>query len=282
MKNVLLIGYGKFGKILYEKLRAHSNVVAICKTRSDDYRPFFTRDDIDLVVIATPTAAHAAIAKDFLTAGKDVFVEKPLSANPEEVKDVSALAARQNKKVYVDDVFLWRDEYRCLQEHANANDIISISFSFQKYGVFDDTILNAHVYHDLYMLADLLGKREIVNLKILATEDPLEKGRIDKLSFRFLYGDIPVEGHYDRTSQERRKEITLHLGSGKTIIWRDNAIIENEMADIFPPRDALGDMIKAVLEDRVDYQKNNTLALQASIILHHIANEMASQNKKLG
>lgn len=273
-KNILLIGYGRFGKMLYEKLRVHGNVVAICKTRSDDYQPFLTQDDIDLVVIATPTATHAAIAKDCLTAGKDVFVEKPLSADPAEVREIFALAEQKHKKVYVDDVFLWREEYRCLQEYANADNIASLIFSFQKYGTFDDTILNAHVYHDLYMLADLLGEREINNLEILSADEPLEKGRIDKLSFRFLYGGIPVEGHYDRTSQERHKEITLHLAGDKTISWRDNAIIENKIADMFPPHDALGDMINAVLSDRVDYEKNNALALQAPIILSKINNAL--------
>lgn len=274
-KNTLLIGYGRFGKILYEKLRALSNVVAICKTKTDDYRPFLTRDDINLVIIATPTITHVVIAKDALMAHKNVFVEKPLSADPKEVREISALAKQQNKKIYIDEVFLWREEYRRLREHANAETIASLIFSFQKYGTFDDTIFNAHAYHDFYILADLLGEREINNLEILSTNDPLEKGRIDQLSFRFSYGGIPVEGHYDRASRKRYKEITLELKIGKTITWRNNMIIENEMADVFPPHDALGNMIQAVVEDRVDYLKNNALALQASTILSEINNVLS-------
>lgn len=270
MKNVLLIGFGKFGKILHEKLRVRGNVVAICKTRTDDYRLFLSRNDINLVVIATPIATHVALAKDCLNAGKDIFIEKPLSADPKEMREVFALAARRNKKIYVDDVFLWREEYQRLKKCMQKDRVTSIRFAFQKYGAFDDTILNAHVYHDCYLLADLFGEHEITNLEILSAKDPLEKGRIDKLSFRFTYGSIPVEGHYNRTSQERHKEITIRLKGGKTVAWRDTAIIENEMAYIVPPHDALGNMINAVLSDRVDYVKNNALTLQATTLLHEI------------
>jgi predicted dehydrogenase len=270
MKRILLIGYGRFGKILYEKLRTYGTVAAICKTRADDYRPFLARDDIEIIAIATPTATHASIAKDVLLAGKDVFVEKPLSASPEKVKEVFALAEQQNKKVYVDDVFLWREEYQHLKERAQKKRVARAQFTFQKYGTFEDTLLNTHIYHDLYMLADLLGEQKITNLEILSVDDPFEKGRIDKLAFRFMYGSIPVEGHYDRLSQERHKEITLHFENNKTVTWGDNTVIENEMADIIPPHDALAEMIRAVLTDRADFQKNNALALQATTILHEI------------
>jgi predicted dehydrogenase len=270
MKRVLLIGYGRFGKVLYEKCNTYGNVVAICKTRADDYHSLLARSDIDLVVIATPTATHVSIAKDALCSGKDVFVEKPSSANPEEVKEVFALAEQQNKNVYVDDVFLWREEYQRLKDEAQKGRIARVQFAFQKYGTFDDTILNAHVYHDLYMLADLLGDKNITDLKTLSADDPLEKGRVDKLSFQCAYGDIAVEGNYDRASRERHKEMTLSFESSNTITWRDNTVIENDSVAIIPPHDALGEMIKAVLEDRVDYARNNVLALQATTLLHEI------------
>ena len=120
------------------------------------------------------------------------------------------------------------------------------------------------------MFADLLGEQNINALEILSADDPLEKGRIDKLSFRLKYGDVLAEGHYDRASQEQHKEVLLDFENNKTIVWRDNAVIENGVADIISPHDALGAMIKAVLEDRVDYQKNNALALQTLMILSKI------------
>ena len=45
----------------------------------DDALALLQRDDIDAVTIATPAPTHHALARAFLLAGKDVFVEKPMT-----------------------------------------------------------------------------------------------------------------------------------------------------------------------------------------------------------
>ncbi|MFO7904584.1 MAG: Gfo/Idh/MocA family protein [Planctomycetota bacterium] len=44
-----------------------------------DFRRLLKRDDLDAVVIATPDHWHAIMTIDACAAGKDVYVEKPLS-----------------------------------------------------------------------------------------------------------------------------------------------------------------------------------------------------------
>ena len=46
-----------------------------------DYRRLLERQDIDAVLIGTPDFSHAKIMVDALAAGKDVYVEKPISNN---------------------------------------------------------------------------------------------------------------------------------------------------------------------------------------------------------
>ncbi len=64
----------------------------------EDYKKILERKDIDAVHIATPDHWHCQIVVEALSAGKDVYVEKPLSNNVEEM--VKALKAyRQSKRV---------------------------------------------------------------------------------------------------------------------------------------------------------------------------------------
>ncbi|MCA9239260.1 MAG: Gfo/Idh/MocA family oxidoreductase, partial [Planctomycetales bacterium] len=63
-----------------------------------DYRRLLERDDIDAVSIATPNHTHSLIAIEAMQAGKDVYVEKPVSHNVWEGRQL-ALAAQQFGKI---------------------------------------------------------------------------------------------------------------------------------------------------------------------------------------
>jgi predicted dehydrogenase len=64
----------------------------------DDHRKLLDLKDIDVALIATPDHWHAAIAIDALNAGKDVYVEKPLTLTPEEGPRI-VKAARVNNRI---------------------------------------------------------------------------------------------------------------------------------------------------------------------------------------
>jgi predicted dehydrogenase len=54
--------------------------VASSAARFNDYRELLTRDDVDAVVVALPTALHASVGIDVLAAGKHLYLEKPIAA----------------------------------------------------------------------------------------------------------------------------------------------------------------------------------------------------------
>ena len=56
------------------------------------YEALLGDSSIDGVVIATPAETHYALAKEALRAGKDVFVEKPMTLQSTETEELTAMA----------------------------------------------------------------------------------------------------------------------------------------------------------------------------------------------
>jgi predicted dehydrogenase len=69
--------------------------------RYKDFRRVLDRKDIDAVVIATPDHWHAVQAIMAMQAGKDVYVEKPLSVTIHEGRKMVEAAKRYNRVVQV-------------------------------------------------------------------------------------------------------------------------------------------------------------------------------------
>ncbi len=66
-----------------------------------DYRRILELKDVDAVCIATPDHWHGRMTLDALAAGKDVYVEKPMTRTAEEAIAVVDAAARHNRVVTV-------------------------------------------------------------------------------------------------------------------------------------------------------------------------------------
>ena len=64
-----------------------------------DYRDVVQRDDLDAVVIATPTFLHREIACAAAAAGKHVFLEKPMALSVEECQQINAATQKAGVKL---------------------------------------------------------------------------------------------------------------------------------------------------------------------------------------
>ena len=67
----------------------------------EDYRHVLDRNDIDAVVVATPDHWHAIMTVQTCRAGKDVYVEKPLSLTVVEGRKIVDVARQANRIVQV-------------------------------------------------------------------------------------------------------------------------------------------------------------------------------------
>src|SRR4051794_11213377 len=102
-----VVGVGYLGKFHAEKYAASekANLIAVvdidgARAREvsaavgaevvSDYRELFNR--VECVSIAVPTRLHHEVAKDFLNAGIDVLIEKPLAVDLEQAQELVELS----------------------------------------------------------------------------------------------------------------------------------------------------------------------------------------------
>jgi predicted dehydrogenase len=88
-----------------------------------DYRDLLARNDIQLVVVATPDHAHFAICKAAIEAGKNVLVEKPLTVDLGEADRLIETVKRSGLKLMTCFSHRWIPPYWAAHEAVEAGKI---------------------------------------------------------------------------------------------------------------------------------------------------------------
>ena len=88
-----------------ERLRSVTEAYPRCQVYSD-YDKLLRDSEVGAVVIATPAETHAAMVRNALLVGKDVFTEKPLCLSAAEGEELASLA-RQRRRILMVGHLLW-------------------------------------------------------------------------------------------------------------------------------------------------------------------------------
>lgn len=78
------------------------------------------QDDVEVVVIATPSVTHASDTKKAFAAGKHVIVEKPMAMSLAEADGMIAAAQGAGKKLFVHQNYRFRPEFVHLKEVVDS------------------------------------------------------------------------------------------------------------------------------------------------------------------
>ncbi|MHC4607387.1 MAG: Gfo/Idh/MocA family protein [Planctomycetota bacterium] len=83
---------------------------------------------LDAVVVATPTASHAAVVREALERGLHVLCEKPLCLKSGEAGELSRLAAEKNLLLMVGHVFLFNQGIVKLRQLVQERDLGAVQY----------------------------------------------------------------------------------------------------------------------------------------------------------
>ena len=117
---ICLIGTGRAGLVHARNLKSRdlgADLVALCDAHEGaltsagkeldvglllaDYRDAIRRDDVDAVIIATPTFLHCEIACAAAESGKHVFLEKPMAITVDECRRINAAVGNTGVKLQI-------------------------------------------------------------------------------------------------------------------------------------------------------------------------------------
>ena len=93
-----------------------------------DYRSVLADEEIDAVVVATPTLAHHELVREALLAGKHVLCEKPLCARPVDADELVRLAEEMGRVLMVGHVFLFNGGIVKVKELIDAGELGAILY----------------------------------------------------------------------------------------------------------------------------------------------------------
>lgn len=242
MINIGLIGYGYWGPNLARNFNSNPdlNLVSICdfsmdrlkkaaalypRTKMvDNVDAFYRENHLDAVAIATPVSTHYDLAKRALTAGKHLWLEKPMTDNVAQAEELNELATKKNLILLLDHTFIYTGAVRKIKELIDRGELGQMMY-------YDATRINLGLFqqdvnviwdlapHDISILDYLMPMKK---LAVSATGSSYFSNGIVAKSILTIYMENDVISHIN-TSWVSPVKIrqTLIGGSAKMVLYDD-------------------------------------------------------------
>jgi predicted dehydrogenase len=170
-----------------ERLERIAGKVGITDT-STDWESFVTRDDLDVISVATPTVLHHDMTLAALDAGKAVLCEKPLAADVDPARDMVRAAEKSGMPTACCFENRWNPDWLAVADRVRSGFLgkqyvarVSRSASYwhpsrspQARWMYDREqgggYLAGMLVHDLDFLCSVLGRPESVCAEVRSSE----------------------------------------------------------------------------------------------------------------
>lgn len=234
---VALIGAGAWGKNLAANLHELGALFAIAEPDEGlrermqglypdipvvpDYRMLLDTA-VPSVAIATPVPTHHAIAQEALSAGKDVFVEKPMTLSGAEAAELTRLADLRGRVLMVGHLLLYQPAIRWMKDYLAAGrlgTLVSLHQERLNLGRARavENVLWSFGVHDVAVLLHLVGAAPT---RVSATGRSAVTSDIEDDVYLHLGWDAGVTAHLHTSWlwPEKRRRLTV-VGSEGMLVY---------------------------------------------------------------
>ena len=195
-----------------------------------DYQELLRDPELAAVVIATPVSTHFRFAKDALSAGKHVLIEKPFTANVVEAEELIEIAERERLTLMVDHTFIYTGAVRKVKEMLESGELGELLY-------FDSIRINLGLFqrdinvvwdlapHDLAIMDYIIDRQP---LSVTATGSCHVERGIENIAYVMLRfpDEFIAHFHFNWLSPVKIRR-TLIAGSRKMIVYDDIEPTEN-------------------------------------------------------
>jgi len=176
------------------------------------------------VMIATPAETHHAIASEALRAGKDVFVEKPLTIDVDEGRELVELAEQHERVLMVGHLLEYHPAVRKIYELATSGAlgrlryITSNRLNLGKIRT-EENALWSFAPHDLAVILRLVGE---MPFEVVATGGSYIQPNVADVTVTQLLFDNGVRAHiYVSWLHPYKEQRLVVIGSEKMVSFDD-------------------------------------------------------------
>jgi predicted dehydrogenase len=188
------------------------------------FEDLFNDPRIDLIAIATPVSTHFDLAMRALRAGKHVFVEKPMTSDPDDAQRLIDEAERRGLVLAVDHTFVHTAAVRKIRELVDNGDLGDIYYYDSvrvNLGLFqhDVSVVWDLAVHDLSIMDHVLPVRPTA---VSATGISHVPGQPEDMAYVTLHFETSVMAHvHVNWLAPVKVRRTLIGGSRKMIVYDD-------------------------------------------------------------
>lgn len=255
-QKIAVIGMGMWGKNIVRNFYNLNALEMVCDLDDEslksvqeqfsgvkvtkDFNDIINNPDITGVAVVTPSHTHFKIVKAMLEAGKNVYVEKPISTVAEEAKVLTELAESKGLVLMVDHLLLYHpavNRLKMLIEEGVLGELVyaqsdRLNVNYHKN---DRSVMWDLAPHDVSMIAYVTGKNPVKVISAIGcSSDRNDIMDITHIGVEFEDGMI---AHISDSWITPQKHVTLLVrGTKATAIFDDTASTDKlKVYDNFVP-----------------------------------------------